>query len=55
MPITVLRESVKEVTDLSTKKDLIISNDGHLLAWYGDRYAAKLPYKVDMIPETGTS
>jgi len=51
MPITVLRESVKEVTDLSTKKDLIISNDGHLLAWYGDRYAAKLPYKVDMIPE----
>lgn len=51
MPITGLRDSVKAVTDLSTRKDLIISNDGHLLAWYGDRYAAKLPYSVDMIPE----
>ncbi|MDT3698292.1 MAG: glycosyltransferase family 39 protein [Thermincola sp.] len=51
MPITELRGSIKEVTDLSSKKELIISNDGHLLAWYGDRYAAKLPYKVDMIPE----
>lgn len=51
MPITVLRGSIKEVAELSTRKDLIISNDGHLLAWYGDRYAAKLPYKVDMIPE----
>lgn len=51
MPITQLRGSIKEVTKLSTRKDLIISNDGHLLAWYGDQYAAKLPYTVDMIPE----
>lgn len=51
MPITGLRESVRAVTDMSTREDLIISNDGHLLAWYGDRYAAKLPLRVDMIPE----
>jgi 4-amino-4-deoxy-L-arabinose transferase-like glycosyltransferase len=51
MPIIALRESVKAVTDISTRDGLILSNDGHLLAWYGDRYAAKLPYKVDMIPE----
>lgn len=51
MPITGLRESVKGVTDMSTREELIISNDGHLVAWYGDRYAAKLPYRVDMIPE----
>lgn len=51
MPIIGLRQSVKAVTDMSTRKSLIISNDGHLLAWYGDRYAAKLPYRVDMLPE----
>lgn len=51
IPINVLRESVKGVTDMSTRQELIISNDGHLLAWYGDRYAAKLPYSVDMLPE----
>ena len=51
MPIIGLRESVKAVTNMSTRNELIISNDGHLLAWYGDRYAAKLPHRVDMIPE----
>ncbi len=51
MPIIGLRESVKAVADMSTREDLIISNDGHLLAWYGDRCAAKLPYRVGMIPE----
>jgi len=50
-PITGLRDSVKAITDMSSREQLIISNDGHLLAWYGDRYAAKLPYRVDMIPE----
>jgi 4-amino-4-deoxy-L-arabinose transferase-like glycosyltransferase len=51
MPINVLRGSVKSVVDMSTKNDLILSNDGHLLAWYGNRYAVKIPYSVDMIPE----
>lgn len=50
-PIVGLRQSVKAVTDMSSRSSLIISNDGHLLAWYGDRYAAKLPYRVDMIPD----
>lgn len=43
--------SIKGVMSQAQKKELIISNDGHLLAWYGDRYAAKLPYRVDMVPE----
>jgi len=51
MPFTGLQDSVKAIMNMSTRKDLIISNDGHLLAWYGDRYAAKLPLRVDMIPE----
>lgn len=51
IPLKVLQDSVRGVTDMSTRQELIISNDGHLLAWYGDRYAAKIPYSVDMIPE----
>lgn len=50
-PIKDLRESVKAVTDMSSRKQLILSNDGHLLAWYGDRYAAKLPFRTDMITQ----
>ncbi|HWI55390.1 MAG TPA: glycosyltransferase family 39 protein [Desulfobacteria bacterium] len=43
--------SVKKITLLAKKSDLILSNDGHILAWYGNRYAAKLPYRTDMLPE----
>ncbi len=43
--------SIKKVTLLAKKGDLILSNDGHILAWYGNRYAAKLPYRTDMLPE----
>jgi len=24
---------------------------GHLVSWYGDRYACKIPYSVEMVPE----
>jgi 4-amino-4-deoxy-L-arabinose transferase-like glycosyltransferase len=43
--------SIREVMFRAKRGELILSNDGHLLAWYGDRYAAKLPYSVDMLPE----
>lgn len=44
-------ESIRGAMLRAKRGELIISNDGHLLAWYGDRYAAKLPYSVDMLPE----
>lgn len=43
--------SIREVMFRAKRGELILSNDGHLLAWYGDRYAAKLPYSVDMLPQ----
>lgn len=43
--------SIKEVMFRVKRGELVISNDGHLLAWYGDRYAAKLPYSTDMLPQ----
>lgn len=30
---------------------VILTNEGHLVSWYGDRYACKIPYSVSMIPE----
>ncbi len=43
--------SIREVMFRAGRGDLILSNDGHILAWYGDRYAAKLPYSTDLLPE----
>lgn len=43
--------SINKAINLTNKQELILSNDGHLLAWYGDRYAAKLPYSTDMLPQ----
>ncbi|MFZ5596415.1 MAG: ArnT family glycosyltransferase [Bacillota bacterium] len=30
---------------------VVLTNEGHLVSWYGDRYACKIPYSVDMVPE----
>ncbi|MHB8918942.1 MAG: hypothetical protein ACYC4H_13025, partial [Desulfocucumaceae bacterium] len=27
---------------------VILTNEGHLVSWYGDRYACKVPYSVEM-------
>jgi len=29
---------------------VILTDMGHLVSWYGDRYACKIPYSVDMVP-----
>lgn len=44
-------ESIKEVAYKTTREDLILSNDGHILAWYLDRNAAKLPYSTGMLKQ----
>lgn len=44
-------QSLKKAIMLTNSKQLILSNDGHLLAWYGDRNSAKLPYSTDMLHE----
>lgn len=30
---------------------VILTNEGHLASWYGDRYACKIPYSVGMVPD----
>lgn len=30
---------------------VILTDMGHLVSWYGDRYACKIPYSVNMVPE----
>lgn len=43
--------SIRGVMLGAAREELVLSNDGHIIAWYGDRYAAKLPYSVDMLNE----
>lgn len=31
--------------------DLILTNEGHIVSWYGNRYACKIPFSVEMLPE----
>ncbi|MFZ5652574.1 MAG: ArnT family glycosyltransferase [Bacillota bacterium] len=30
---------------------VILTDMGHVISWYGERYACKIPYSVEMIPE----
>ncbi|MFZ5648395.1 MAG: ArnT family glycosyltransferase [Bacillota bacterium] len=30
---------------------VVLTDMGHVVSWYGDRYACKIPYSVEMIPE----
>ncbi|MHB8156461.1 MAG: ArnT family glycosyltransferase [Desulfocucumaceae bacterium] len=40
-----------ELPSLVPKDKVILSDMGHQVSWYGDRYACKIPYSVEMIPE----
>ncbi|ADG83666.1 ArnT family glycosyltransferase [Thermincola potens] len=53
-PEPVFKKFSAQITFLanhSTRSDLIISNDGHMLSWYGDRNASKIPYSPEMLPQ----
>ena len=45
---------LKVINDLARmvpSNKVILTNEGHLISWYGDRYACKIPYSVTMVPE----
>lgn len=44
-------EQINYMSGVAGKSDLVVSNDGHIIAWYGDRVAAKIPYSPAMLPE----
>ncbi len=51
-PVQAFKEfspEIKAIADRSTRTDLILSNDGHLISWYGDRNACKIPYSPGML------
>lgn len=41
---------IATVMNLTLTDDLILTNEGHILSWYGNRYALKFPYLIEMIP-----
>jgi hypothetical protein len=44
-------EPLADLTQLLGKDEVVVSNDGHLVAWYSDRPAVKIPYHPDMLRE----
>lgn len=44
-------EAIKELADMVPADKAILTNEGHLVSWYGDRYASKIPYSVEMIAD----
>jgi 4-amino-4-deoxy-L-arabinose transferase-like glycosyltransferase len=41
---------IAELSGNTSAGDLVMTNEGHLVSWYGNRYAVKIPYAMDMIP-----
>lgn len=44
-------EAINQLTYMVPTDKAILTNEGHLISWYGDRYASKIPYSVEMIPD----
>ncbi|KJS15188.1 MAG: hypothetical protein VR69_14985 [Peptococcaceae bacterium BRH_c4b] len=42
---------IAALTGTTAVGDLVMTNEGHVVSWYGNRYAVKIPYSMDMIPE----
>ena len=43
-------EPLADLNRLVEEDEVVVSNDGHLVAWYSDRTAVKLPLHPDMLP-----
>lgn len=44
-------EAINQLAYMVPTDKVILTNEGHLISWYGDRYAAKIPYSVEMVPD----
>lgn len=40
-----------EISSRVPKNKVVLTDMGHHVSWYGGRYACKIPYSLDMIPE----
>ncbi len=42
---------INQLSNMVPTDQVVLTNEGHLVSWYGDRYACKIPYSTEMIPE----
>ena len=42
-------QPLADLTSLVAEDEVVVSNDGHLVAWYSDRAAVKIPLHPDML------
>ncbi len=45
------KEAINQLANAAPPNKVVVTNEGHFVSWYGDRYACKIPYSVDMVPE----
>ncbi len=43
--------AIIELSKTTAEGDLVMTNEGHMVSWYGNRYAVKIPYSMEMIPD----
>ncbi len=50
-PRVLRAEALRDAAALVPPDRVVLSNEGHLFAWYGDRFACKIPYTPALLPE----
>ncbi|HHW40015.1 MAG TPA: glycosyltransferase family 39 protein [Syntrophomonadaceae bacterium] len=50
-PTALWGDALRDVKSLVPPDRVVISDNGQIFAWYGERYACKLPYSPELLPE----
>lgn len=50
-PLTLRAEALRDVERMVPSGRVVVSDIGHLFAWYGKRFACKLTYSPELLPE----
>ncbi len=50
-PAALWGDALRDVKSLVPPDRVVISDNGQIFAWYGERYACKLPYSPELLPE----
>lgn len=50
-PTALWGDALRDVKNLVPPDRVVISDNGQIFAWYGERYACKLPYSPELLPQ----
>lgn len=50
-PTSLWGEALRDVREFISPSEVVISDNGQIFAWYGERFSCKLPYSPELLPE----